>query len=118
MRLRENYIVQHYSVIFKFTSSGLTNMIHKRSLNYKAETTEHPGHRSIDQLFSGSQNFFPPLKREGKGSPTFCMSCLVPFFSNLVYFRQKAIYEHRKKSFVDSLLEAVNISWSLTVSLS
>lgn len=42
-KIEENYMVQHYLIIFKFLPSGLTNMNQNRLLNCKAETVEHLG---------------------------------------------------------------------------
>ena len=65
-KIKENYIVQHYSIVSKLTCWGLTNTIEKRFLNSKAEIEEYPD-KWRQRPTSPCRSKFPPTPREGKG---------------------------------------------------
>lgn len=92
--MRENYIGQHYSVIFKLISWILTNMKQKRLLNYRTETEEHPGHWRKRPTFPQISKF-PSTPKEGKERKSYFLY-LLPSSFLLGCLREQARYEHGK----------------------
>ena len=83
-KIKENYIVQHYSIVSKLTCWGLTNTKEKRFLNSKAEIEEYPD-KWRQRPTSPCRSKFPPTPREG-GSAQPPSPCCQPLLCSQFLF--------------------------------